>query len=641
MWLTTAAWTLCKSCPDPLPHRALRPYMPLLTAQNLALSFGPTVLLDDADLNIARGEKVGLVGINGCGKSTLMRVLAGSERADSGDLAWRSGARIAWLPQVPTLDETLSLRQVAMAGAQSSVSSLEPFERELRAERTLGRLGVRDPDLLVGHASGGARRRAALAAVLMEEPDILLLDEPTNHLDMAAVHWLEQHLQQLGCAIILTTHDRYFLDAVVDRIVEIRKHRLWSWPGTFSDWVAGRAEQEALEERTERNRKRLLQVELQWLGRSPQARTTKQKARIQRVDELRDADEKVESRIQLQVRQGGRLGKTILNVRDLTVGFPNMPPLVKDLELSMIRGSRIGVVGPNGVGKTTLLRTFAGEHAPLSGKLEVGHNTHILYIDQERSGLDDNATVRASATEAGGDWVQVGDERVHVVSWLERFLFASHDMQQRVSTLSGGQRFRLLLAQRLQQPMNLLLLDEPTNDLDFETLGVLEEALREYAGCLLVVSHDRCFLDRVCTAMLHLPGDGAWELHAGGFSEWEARMGHRDRAQAQAARQAETAAAPSAAASVRPVAPAKPTMPELKFLDRIDAAIEVAEGAQAATEGMLTDPAVMADRTKLAAAMADLAAATADCERLYAEWARIEAKNEAWQTWRDDQAARR
>ena len=615
--------------------------MPLLTAQHLSISFGSSVLLEDADLSIQRSEKIGLVGINGCGKSTLLRILAGSETADQGTLAWRSGTRIAWLPQVPALDEAISLREVAMAGGQSSLSSLEPFERETRAERTLARLGVVDSSLSVGQASGGARRRAALAAVLMEEPDILLLDEPTNHLDMAAVRWLEQHLRQLRCAIVLTTHDRYFLDAVVERVVEMRKRRLWSWPGNFSDWVAGRAEQEALDERTEKNRKRLLQVELEWLGRSPQARSTKQKARIQRVDVLRDADLKLESRIQLQVRQGGRLGKTILAAHGLTIGFPDSRPLVTHLDLTMTRGSRIGVVGPNGVGKTTLLRTFAGLHNPGAGTLEVGQNTSILYIDQERSGLDEDATVRASATEAGGDWVQLAGEKVHVVTWLERFLFTSEDLRQRVSTLSGGQRFRLLLAQRLQQPMNLLLLDEPTNDLDFETLGVLEEALRDYPGCLLVVSHDRCFLDRVCTAMLHLPGDGAWELHAGGYSEWEARVGQQGRPIPLAepgAHQAQTTT-PSRSAQVE--SPPKPTMPELRFLEHAAIAIERAEAVQAAAEANLVDPEVMSNRGSLAAAMDQLAVASAECDRLYDEWARVEAKADAWQAWREEQAGRR
>ncbi len=618
--------------------------MPLLTARNLSLSYGATVLLKDAELNLQRGEKVGLVGVNGSGKSTLLRVLAGSETPDDGEMAWRSDRRVAFLPQVPELDESLTLRQVAMAGATSSRSALEPFERELRAERTLGRLGVDDPALLVRHASGGARRRAALAAVLLEEPDLLLLDEPTNHLDMATVAWLETWLRQLPCTVVLVTHDRYFLDRVVERIVEIRKGRLWSWPGRFEAWVAGRIAQEELEGRIERNRKRLLKVELEWLGRTPQARTGKSKARIKRIGDLEEADKKVETRMNLQVHQGVRLGKTIVELRDLNVGYPGASPLVAGLDMSLTRGQRIGIVGPNGAGKTTVLRTLVGEVSPLGGQVKTGINTRSLYIDQERSGLDPEATVKESATEAGGEWVRIGDQKTHVVTWLERFLFASHDMPQKVATLSGGQRFRLLLARRLQQPMNLLLLDEPTNDLDFETLAVLEEALRDYAGCLFVVSHDRCFLDRVCTAMLHIPGDGTWELHAGGYTEWEARQARAaaDKAAAESdARSTANASTAANAARERPAAPPKPTLPETRFLDGVDERIEQAEAELARCEALLADPAVAVDRERLAEATQAHAKATASSEHLYAEWERIEAKTEAWQTWRAEGGGRR
>ncbi len=594
--------------------------MPLLTAHGIAKAFGMTVLLDGAELHLVHGERVGLVGLNGSGKSTLLRILAGQDTADDGSFAWRRDIRVTYLSQRPDLREDDTLIDVAMAGARRNPTGWDPHEQEAQSRRQLSEMGVTTPELSVGEASGGNRRRAAVAAALLEEPDLLLLDEPTNHLDVATVERLEKQLCAFPGAIVLITHDRYFLNVVVDRILEMRQAKLWSWPGTFEDYLAGRVAQEDLEARNEHGRKRRLATELDWLRRSPKARTTKQKARIQRAEALMTSGYEANRTVKLEVQQGVRLGKKILDAKGLDVGFVGHKPLVKGLDLSMTRGVRIGVVGDNGVGKTTLLRTLIGQHDPRGGSLQLGINTTALYIDQERSGLDPKATVRESGSPSGGDWVMVGDNKVHIASWLERFLFRHDDLRQKVSTLSGGQRFRLLLARRLQQPMNLLVLDEPTNDLDFETLRVLEEALIDYAGCLVIVSHDRCFMDRVCTHVLELEGAGSWQLHTGNWSEWQARKVAQRREQAAAEKKARAAKAPVKSRLSKP----KLSWKEQKRLEVIESEIERAEEDVAAAEAALDDPAVTSDYTKLQPATDALEKVVAHRDALYAEWETLE-----------------
>lgn len=616
------------------------PAMPLFTARGLHKSYGASVLLDDGELHIGRGERIGLVGLNGSGKSTLLRILAGLETAESGEMAWRNGIRVVYLPQAPELDESMTLLQVAMHGATqaagSTASGMQPYEREVQAVRKLSELGVPDPDITVAQASGGTRRRAAIAAALLQAPDVLLLDEPTNHLDTRTVEWLERTLCGFGGALVLVTHDRYFLNTVVDRIVELRRGTLFSWPGTFEDYLAGRLDQEHLEARTEHNRKRRFAAELDWLRRSPKARSTKQKARIQRAEAIRHTDYQPEKEVKLVVNQGRRLGKRILDCVKVDVGFAGHAPLVQGLQLAMTRGMRVGVVGDNGVGKTTLVRTLIGEHPPLSGDVTLGINTQALHIDQQRSGLDPDATVRESATPAGGDWVQLGEGdkrgKQHVASWLEQFLFRGDDLRQKVSTLSGGQRFRLLLAKRLQEPMNLLVLDEPTNDLDFETLSVLEDALVSYPGCLMVVSHDRAFMDRVCTHVLELSGGGDWLLHVGNWSEWQARS-RSDRANApkKARKRAEVA--------VDDDAPPKPTWAEQRRLEVIEAEIEAAELAVDRAQAALADPRVAGDYSKLAPASAALQDVTERRDALYWEWQQLEDKQATWAAFKTGDAA--
>ena len=599
--------------------------MPILTARNLEKSFGVTKLLDGAELHLQRGEKIGLVGRNGSGKSTLLKMLAGAEPTDAGTVTFRSDSHVAYLAQVPDLRGAVNLLDVAMQGAARCRTPLEPYERQLAAEQALQQLGIREPHMPVALASGGTQRRAALAAALLQQPDLLLLDEPTNHLDADTAAWLQAQLLDFAGAVVLVTHDRYFLQALVSRIVELRTGKLHSYDGTLQDYLETRLDEEALGDRLEQSRKNLARNELEWLRRSPAARSTKQKARMDRAVAIQHSDHEVKQVVQLPYLQADRLGRTILETRALQVGFPGRM-VIGHLDLTLGRGERLGIVGPNGAGKTTLLRTLAGELPPLAGQLTHGKNTKILTIDQHRTGLDDAQTELQAGSIAGGDYVFIGDQKLHVASYLGQFLFKTHDFGQQVGTLSGGQKFRLLLARRLQEPMNVLLLDEPTNDLDFDTLEVLEEALLQYAGCVLTVSHDRAFLDRVCTGILHVTGDGACEVHAGNYTAFLARMA----AQKQLDRQKALAARPVAAAGGAGSGPPKLTFTEEKQLAGIEATVAAAEAAVVSAEATLQLPEVAADHLRLRAAMQAHAEATAAVEAAYALWQALESKLAAW-----------
>ena len=599
--------------------------MPLLSALDLHKAYGSRPVLDGTELFVARGEKIGLVGRNGAGKSTLLRCLAGAEALDSGTLALRSGTHVAYVPQNPDLSSAETLLDVALAGADRCREPLEGYERLLRAEQALKSLGVSDPHLSVKLASGGTQRRAALAAALLQQAELLLLDEPTNHLDAETVTWLEGQIRSYPGSVVLVTHDRWFLNQVVDRIAELRAGQIRNYQGTFQDYLEARLEEDALTDRLEARRRNLLRIELDWLGRSPAARSTKPKARIQKAEGIVNAERDTAKPLRIPQLQADRLGKNILHARDLTAGYPGKE-LVKGLDITLVRGDRLGLVGPNGAGKTTLLRTLIGELPPLAGEVVLGQQTKVMTIDQQRAGLDPTATVQEMGSIAGGEWVMLGQEKTHVIGYLEQFLFRREDMEQPVSTLSGGQRFRLLLARRLQEPMNVLVLDEPTNDLDLETLQVLEEALSQYPGCALIVSHDRAFLDRVCTGILHVRGDGHLDRHQGNYSQFLANVAERDKvARAKAAQEA---------VQVKPVvrveAAPKLTWAEEKRLAGMEAEIETAENGVIDLEEKLASPEVSADFSKLQAVMQEHAKAQMRRDELWAEWQRLEAKQQAW-----------
>jgi ATP-binding cassette subfamily F protein uup len=642
--------------------------MPALTAQHLRKAFGPQVVLDDATFTIARGEKVGLIGANGAGKSTLAKILAGAEAADGGTISVRRGLTVRYLAQEPELDPARSARQVvedaltawraatakhaevtaALADAagdrhealvhqqaelDDTVARLGGWERGHEALGFLERLGVRDVDRPCGERSGGERRRIALAQLLVASPDVAILDEPTNHLDADTAAWLQDVLaDDFPGAIVLVTHDRYFLDAVVTRILELERGRLTSFPGGYGDYLAKKAERIAHEDRIEQNRQNILRREREWLSRGPKARSTKQKARIQRAHELEAQGPATAGRpgeVSLVASRAGREGKTILELRRLCLApAPGVPPLNEPFDLILGSGDRVGIVGPNGIGKTTLLRAILGEPRVASGEIVRGKNTRVAYLDQARAGLDDDKSVFDDVRGEGGSVVTLGvrgHETMELRAYLELLLFDGHKQRQKVGSLSGGERARVALAKVLREGANLLVFDEPTNDLDLPTLSALEGLLVDFEGSVLVVTHDRAFLDRVATAILAFepqPGGPAKVTrYAGGFQDYLSQR-------------AEAAAAAVAVPAPKPAPPAAPktkakglTYAERLELEGILDAIEKAEAAVTAIEAQLADPSLYAERGgEVAGLQTRLAGAKNEAASLVARWEELEGK---------------
>ena len=568
--------------------------MPALAAAHIRKSFGPRVVLDDATFTLGRGERVGLIGANGAGKSTLARILAGLEAPDGGAVSVRRGLTVAYLAQEPELDPRASARSVVesalvawrtatarhaeltaglaersgaapddatlaeQAELADAIVRLGGWQRGHEALGFLDRLGVRDVDRPSGDRSGGEQRRIALARLLVSSPDVAILDEPTNHLDADTATWLEEYLaREFRGAVVLVTHDRYFLDAVAQSIVELERGRLTTFSGGYAAYVDKKAELVAHEDRVERNRQNALRREREWLSRGPKARATKQKARIQRAAELEARGPAGAGRpgeVVLTAAAAPSQGKTILELQGVQVApAPGAAPLHRPLDLVVGAGERIGIIGPNGAGKTTLLRAMfsAAAGAPrgdrqaaaptvAAGRVLVGKNTRAAYLDQAREGLDDDKTILDDVRGESGEAVPAGGARegapTDLQTYLERFLFDRHKQRQKVGSLSGGERARVALAKVLRSGANLLLFDEPTNDLDLPTLAALEEMLEGYDGSVLVVTHDRAFLDRVATSILAFepadPGAGAGQAsvirYAGGYQDYLAQRGPRE-----------------------------------------------------------------------------------------------------------------
>ncbi|MEX1367750.1 MAG: ABC-F family ATP-binding cassette domain-containing protein [Nannocystaceae bacterium] len=529
--------------------------MTILTANGLRHRYAEQEILQGASLAIEARERIGLVGRNGSGKTTLVRMLAGELTPDEGEVVTRNGLRVGVLAQEPHFppgvsavgavlagleqwqaamdrhaDVTARLERgeqplqpllLAQADAAGEVERLGGWEKRHEAATVLGHVGVHDIDAAVEPMSGGERRRVALARVLVAAPDLAILDEPTNHLDIGAIEWLESWLvERFDGALVLVTHDRFLLDRVVSRTLEVEEGKVYSYEGGWGMYLEAKAERQAYAERAEANRRNFLRRELEWLRRTPQARTTKQKARIQRAESAiaqptRAADKS--ARFELE---HVRSGSTILEAEGLAVEVPGRR-LLEGLTLRLRKGDRIGIVGPNGCGKTTLLRVLLGQAEPAAGTVRYGKNTRVAFLDQQRGGLRDDATVYDNVAD-GRSHLELGDQTMELRAYLERFLFSSHEQRKIVGELSGGERARVALARTLRDGANVVVLDEPTNDLDVTTLAALEEALLDYPGTLLVVTHDRWFLDRIATAILVFE-DGRATLHAGGYSDWLAR----------------------------------------------------------------------------------------------------------------------
>ncbi|MBK8999666.1 MAG: ABC-F family ATP-binding cassette domain-containing protein [Myxococcales bacterium] len=627
--------------------------MPVLNAQRLEKSFGERPLFRDATLTIVSGERVGLVGRNGTGKSTLARVLAGLEPPDAGELMLRRGAEVRYLAQAPSFDPALTPREIVTEGLATwarakarydelgellakdaspellaehaelghEVEHHGGWQRDHEVDAMLMHVGIERRDQPIGTKSGGEKRRVALAQILIARPALAILDEPTNHLDVETIDWLERYLlEEHPGAVLLVTHDRYLLDRVCTRTLELERGTLQSYDGGYEEYLEAKATRLAHEERTEANRQNFLRRELEWLSRQPKARTTKQKARIERAEAARAIQAPVaEERVALSLEEA-RSGKTVLELEHLSLEVAGRM-LVRDLTLYLPQGERVGIVGANGTGKTTLLRAIAGELAPSAGRLTLGQNTKLAYFDQERSGLDLDKSIFDNIGDQGR--FELDGQVLDTRSYLERFLFDSHEQRKRVAALSGGERARVALAKVLRAATNLVLLDEPTNDLDVATLGALEEMLLGFGGAALVVTHDRWFLDRVATSLLVFEGDGRVVRYPGNYETYRRLKGAAQSAPPPAEPEKKAAARPSQ----KPDKPKGLTYAERLELEKLPERIETADALVRALEERLADPAFFrSDPAEVKRTLAELEAAKAEAAALMARWEELETK---------------
>lgn len=601
------------------------------------LAYGAAPLLDGADFTLAGAERVGLVGRNGAGKSSLLRVLAGEERLDTGELQRRQGLRWAYVPQEPafaaghTVFEAVAegLRDVHewlrrystsapdedLDALQNAIEAADGWRWEQRVAETLARLRL-PGDARVDTLSGGVRKRVALARALVGQPDVLLLDEPTNHLDIDAIDWLAEHLLAFRGSVVVVSHDRYFLDRVTTRIVELDRGRLRNYPGNYGRYEALKAEQLAQEAVVQTKADRLLAQEEAWIRKGVEARRTRAQARIERLQQLRQARaarREALGQVRLELVRGQASARLVAELENVSLSFgegEQRVTVVRDLTTTVLRGDKIGVIGPNGAGKTTLLRLLLGELAPDTGRVRLGSQLTVAYFDQLRAALNLDATLE-DFISPGSEWIEWEGRRTHVRSYLADFLFSPAHAQRPVRSLSGGERNRLLLARLFARPANVLVLDEPTNDLDIDTLELLEQRLVAYTGTVFLVSHDRRFLDAVVTSTLVFEGDGVWREYEGGVEDWMAqsmRLHGRVPVWPSAWREADTAVPATGEATMpRPApraapeganpaahgapAPARRRLgyKERRELDGLPARIEALEAEQRAIEAALAD----------------------------------------------------
>jgi len=631
--------------------------MNVIDVNGLHKSYGSRLVLDGLIFAVAEGEKVGVIGRNGCGKSTLLRVLSGGEDADAGEVMRKRGLTAAYLPQEPELDPDLTIAETlerALADARRNLARFHEIAaclpgagadeggKLLAEQQTLqlwldhhgawdlghriadisGRFGIIDPTRRVGELSGGWVKKVALAGMFLREPELLLLDEPTNHLDADTIAALEVMLRQYPGAVMLVTHDRYFLDRVVGRMFELEQGLLTQYRGNYSDYLRQKQERLESEGRSQSRLMNLLRREEAWLHRGPKARTTKQKARIGRVDELRGQKKDLRVRdVKLEFAAEQRLGGTILELRDLGIELGGRR-LIEGLSFILRKGERIGILGPNGCGKTSLLKTVLGELDASAGEVVIGGNTRMGYLDQARSGLDPEQFVHEALGE--GEWVEVAGQKRHKIGYLEDFLFPAGEQRKRISTLSGGERARLLLACLMLQGANLLILDEPTNDLDIPTMQVLEEAFSEFSGCVLVVTHDRWFLDRVATGILHFEEAGRVVYYEGNYEDFLRYQELR----VEGERQARKLDAKSAVAEPKARKKTGLGYKEKLELEVVEREIAELEQAKAEYEQLLADPAQLGDHLRLAEVAKSLEQLDSRLELLFARWEELETRNQ-------------
>ncbi|MEJ7932055.1 ATP-binding cassette domain-containing protein [Ramlibacter sp. AN1015] len=608
--------------------------MALLTLMNAQLAFGHLPLLDHADFALEAQERVGLIGRNGAGKSSLLRILAGLEVADDGVLHVQQGLEIAFVAQEPQLDPQASTFDAVRGGLSAVVSlidqyshgkgDLDALQRQIeahdgwnwqqRVEETLQRLRL-DPAAAVGSLSGGTRKRVALAQALVRRPDVLLLDEPTNHLDLDAIEWLEDLLLAFAGSVVTITHDRAFLDRIATRIVELDRGQLRSYPGNFSRFQLLKEEQSAQEATLNAKADKLLAQEEVWIRRGVEARRTRAQGRINQLEQLRQnraARRDAVGRVKMDVASGAPSGKLVAELENIDKSFADRC-VVRGFSATILRGDRVGLIGPNGAGKTTLLKLILGELEPDAGTVRRGANLQVAYFDQMRDALDLDATLE-DFISPGSEWIEIGKQRKHVKSYLGDFLFSPARAGSPVRSLSGGERNRLLLARLFARPANVLVLDEPTNDLDIDTLELLEDLLRTYEATVFLVSHDRSFLDNVVTSTIAFEGDGRWREYEGGVQDWLTQS-RRSRALATAppAAPRPLAQQPSASSALHAGgARRKLSYKEQRELDALPSLIEGLENEQADIAQQLADGSVYRTDGALAARLTARSAAIED-----------------------------
>ena len=618
----------------------------VLSATDLQVSYGVYTILNHATLAINEGDRVGLVGRNGTGKSTFLRIAAGVAEPDAGQVVRRNELVVGYLPQDFQIDETKTVGENILDGAREVLALIERYENEppesnrsgemldhinhldgwdveRRVEAIARNLGCPALERNAGQLSGGEKRRVALARALLARPDFLILDEPTNHLDTESIEWLEKFLREYNGACLFVTHDRYFLDRVTNRIVELAEGNFFSHHGNYTAFLEAKAARQGIAEGQEHRRQKFLKRELAWVRRGPPARTTKSRDRIDRYHEnAAQAGPEEELDVELIIPPAPKLANRVIELREVGLDLGGRT-LFDGLNLQLAEGQKLGIVGRNGLGKTTLLKIMLGEMAPTRGEAMIGSRTQINYVDQGRLRLDENKTVFDEVGE-GSEWVRLGEESIGVRKYLERFLFTGERCNSKVEQLTGGERSRVLLAKLLKRGGNVIVLDEPTNDLDLATLRVLEEALLGFKGTVIAVSHDRYFLNRVCTSILAFEGEGQLCYDAGNYADY------LDKRVARRATQAAWAAlAPAPApAPTKPAAPAarKLSFKETQELAGMEAVIEKADANVARLETMFAAPDFYQQHGERWPALeTELAAAKKEVARLYARWEELEA----------------